>query len=64
MGMAKDYVEALRSIEDIVEGIHDKMSKHCEFHREGPTHSDCCWRPNGSNRRICEREICPVLEEE
>jgi hypothetical protein len=64
MSMAEDYIRAHEAMAKIVEKSFRKMSKHCEFHREGPTHSDCCWRPNGSNGHVCAREICPVLEEE
>jgi hypothetical protein len=66
MGMAEDYIEALKSIEDIVEGIHDKMSEYCQFIdklSDDPNTKDCLFYGRPA-KHCCAREICPILEEE
>jgi len=67
MGLAHDYVEAIKSVGKVVEGIHDKMAPYCMFHdrtTKKESFSYKCLYKGRTMATPCAREICPLLEKE
>jgi hypothetical protein len=65
MGFQTNYTEAIKQVEDLVQIIFEKLSRRCKYCEltivNGPNH--CIYY---GEKRIqgCERENCPLLEEE
>lgn len=66
MGLAGDYVAAIKSIGKVVEGMFDKMSPYCRFYEasdeEVAVDLGECFYCGREKRRVCAREICPLLQ--
>lgn len=70
MGFKTEYVEAIKHVEDLVEVMFEKLShccKYCELAPGsaplGPTYNTCLYYGRKGSQR-CEREDCPLLEED
>ena len=63
MGLAGDYVSAIKSIGKVVEGIFHRMSPCCTFYEKRSDSRDCYYFGKYMSH-VCAREICPLLEEE
>lgn len=68
MGFQIDYVEAIKQVEELIQIMFEKLSRCCKYHKEGKWVNQidppniCMYYDKGSQR--CEREDCPLLEEE
>ena len=74
MGFKTDYIEAIKGIEDLVQMMFEKMRKCCRYcqttERKKPAADpwydlyDTCLYHGRKGSHRCEREVCPLLEEE
>ena len=61
MGLAGDYVAAIKSIGEVGEGMFNEMSPYCRFYEEINNLGECYYHGQ-AGRCVCAREICPVLQ--
>jgi len=67
MGLAGDYVAAIRDIGKVVEGIFDRISPYCRFYEKDNDPSISvgeCYYCGREKAHVCAREICPLLQVE
>ena len=70
MGFQINYAGTIRQIEDLVQILFEKLSRNCKYCElqktaglAGPDYNTCLYYGRKGSQR-CDREICPVLEEE
>ena len=70
MGLAGDYVAAIKSIGKVVEGIFDKISPYCRYYEKSAgTMNEVdnlgeCFYCGREKTHVCAREICPLLQKQ
>lgn len=70
MGFQINYAATIGQVKAMVQAMFEKMSEHCRFVDRHPdiiavngSQKDCLYYGR-SAKHICDRELCPILEEE